>query len=206
MAKKKPTFEFEAEMAARGCKRIAGVDEVGRGCLAGPVVAAAVILPKSHTIVGLNDSKALSPQKREFLYEEIFKQASAIGIGTVSPEVIDEINILQASLRAMRRAIEALDPAPDFLLVDGNLPSMTELPQKSIVKGDQKSQSIAAASIVAKVFRDHLMANYGYRYPQYEWASNKGYPTASHLMALKKHGVTNLHRKSFRGVREILPI
>ena len=202
--KKKPSFDYENQAYANGFKCVAGVDEVGRGCLAGPVVAAAVILPRHHGLDDLNDSKVLSPQKRELLYHEIYRQAIGIGIGSVSPQVIDELNILKASIQAMKKAIHALNPCPDFIWVDGNIKIDVSISQQSIVKGDSLSQSIAAASIIAKVFRDHLMKEYNERYPHYDLAANKGYPTAHHLAALKKHGITDIHRKTFRGVRELL--
>jgi len=201
--KKGPSKYFEQEAYLQGYRFIAGVDEVGRGCLAGPVIAAAVILPKDHTIQGLNDSKLLSPQKRELLYNEIYKQALAIGLGSMGPDIIDEINILQASMAAMKKAVEALKPQPDFLLVDGNLKNICFIPQKSIPKGDQLSESISAASIVAKVFRDNLMKNYDETYPDYGFAVHKGYPTAFHLEALKAHGISKIHRLTFRGVKSI---
>ncbi len=199
--KKGPSQDFECQASAQGYKYIAGVDEVGRGCLAGPVIAAAVILPSDHGICGLDDSKRLTPKKRELLYTEIYKAALAIGIGSVEPRVIDEINILQASLMAMKKAIDGLKPQPDFLLVDGNLKQITQIPQKSIVGGDGLSESIAAASIVAKVFRDNLMKNFNDQFPQYRLDANKGYPTPDHLEALKIYGVSKIHRKTFHGVK-----
>ena len=199
--KKRHSQEFECQALAQGHKYIAGVDEVGRGCLAGPVIAAAVILPSDHGICGLDDSKRLTSKKRERLYTEIYKVALAIGIGSVEPQVIDEINILQASLVAMKKAIAGLKPQPDFLLVDGNLKQMTHISQKSIVGGDGLSESIAAASIVAKVFRDNLMKNYNDQFPQYRLDANKGYPTPDHLEALKIYGVSKIHRKTFHGVK-----
>lgn len=199
--KKGPSQYFEHQVLAQGYKCIAGVDEVGRGCLAGPVIAAAVILPLDHGICGLDDSKRLTPKKRELLYTEIYKVALAIGIGSVEPQIIDEINILQASMMAMKKAIDGLKPQPDFLLVDGNLKSITQIPQKSIVGGDHLSESIAAASIVAKVFRDNLMRNYNDQFPQYRLDANKGYPTPDHLESLKIYGVSKIHRKTFHGVK-----
>lgn len=199
-----PSFKYEIEAFALGFGFIAGIDEVGRGCLAGPVVAAAVILPKSHTISDLNDSKLLSAQKREELSERIYQEAVSIGIGSVSPELIDEMNILQASMLAMKKAVAVLQPKPDFLLVDGNLKQLMDIPQKSIIQGDKLCQSIAAASIVAKVFRDRLMKDLHERYPHYNFHSNKGYPTTVHLKALREYGMTEIHRKTFRGVKELL--
>jgi len=200
--KKGPSQYFEQQALAQGYKHIAGVDEVGRGSLAGPVIAAAVILPSDHGISGLDDSKRLTPKKREVLYTQIYKVALAIGIGSVEPQVIDEINILQASLVAMKKAIEGLKPQPHFLLVDGNLKQITYIPQKSIVGGDGLSESIAAASIVAKVFRDNLMKNYNDQFPQYRLDANKGYPTPDHLEALKIYGISKIHRRTFHGVMD----
>ncbi len=178
---------------------ICGIDEVGRGPLAGPVVAAAVILPKDCRILYINDSKQLSQKKREELYDVIIKQAVSVGIGMSSPERIDEINILQATYEAMREAIGKLDPQPDLLLVDAVTIPGTDIRQVSIVKGDAKSISIAAASIVAKVTRDRLMLEYDAQYPEYGFAGNKGYGSEAHIEALKKYGPSPIHRKSFIG-------
>ena len=191
---------FEQSLWKKAYKYIAGIDEVGRGCLAGPVVAGAVILSEDHTIVGIHDSKLLTPKKREKIAKVIYEQAISVGIGIVEPKVIDEINILQASMLAMKLAVAQLNVKPDYLIVDGNLKPISALPQISIVQGDRKSQSIAAASIVAKVYRDHLMAEYHQHYPQYDFLSNKGYPTAVHLKALQQHGATAIHRRTFSGV------
>ena len=176
---------------------ICGIDEVGRGPLAGPVVAGAVILPADCEILYLNDSKKLSPAKREELYEVICREAVGIGLGFVGPERIDEINILQATYEAMRQAIGKLNPQPDVLLNDAvTIPGMG-IRQVPIIKGDAKSVSIAAASIVAKVTRDRLMEEYEKVYPGYGFAANKGYGAASHIEALKKYGPTPIHRRSF---------
>lgn len=176
---------------------ICGIDEVGRGPLAGPVVAGAVILPKDCDILYLNDSKQLSEKRREELYEIIMEKAISVGLGYVSPERIDEINILQATYEAMREAIGKLDPAPDILLNDAvTIPQVT-IRQVPIIKGDAKSISIAAASIVAKVTRDRLMVQYDEVFPEYGFASNKGYGAAMHLEALKRLGPTPIHRRSF---------
>lgn len=178
---------------------ICGIDEVGRGPLAGPVYAAAVILPRDKEILYLNDSKKLSEKKREELYEVIMENAVAVGIGHASPEVIDDINILQATYEAMRMAVAALDPRPDLMLVDAvNIPGI-DIKQVGIIKGDARSVSIAAASIVAKVTRDRLMYEYDKQYPGYNFAGNKGYGTAEHIAALKTLGPTPIHRKSFIG-------
>ncbi len=178
---------------------IAGVDEVGRGPLAGPVVAAAVILPADHEITGLNDSKKLSEKRREAMNEIIRREAVSIGVGLISQDRIDEINILQATYEAMRIALEQLSPAPDVILVDAVTIPGIETRQIPIVKGDAKSASIAAASIIAKVYRDRLMVEYDRLYPEYGFARNKGYGTKEHINALKEFGPTPLHRKSFIG-------
>ncbi|MEG0108792.1 MAG: ribonuclease HII [Lachnospiraceae bacterium] len=176
---------------------ICGIDEVGRGPLAGPVVAGAVILPKDCQILYMNDSKKLSEKKRELLYLEIMEKAIATGIGMVGPGRIDEINILQATYEAMRMAINNLSIKPDILLNDAvNIPQVS-IPQVPIIKGDAKSVSIAAASIIAKVTRDHLMIQYEEALPGYGFASNKGYGTKAHIEALKSLGATPIHRKSF---------
>lgn len=176
---------------------ICGIDEVGRGPLAGPVVAGAVILPKENPILYLNDSKKLSEKKREALYEEIMERAVATGIGIVSPARIDEINILQATYEAMRMAIANLKVRPDLLLNDAvTIPEVT-IPQVPIIKGDAKSVSIAAASIIAKVTRDRMMVEYDQIIPGYDFASNKGYGTKAHIMGLKELGPSPIHRKTF---------
>lgn len=176
---------------------ICGIDEVGRGPLAGPVYAAAVILPKDKEILYLNDSKKLSEKKREELYDVIMNNAVAVGIGCASCEVIDRINILQATYEAMRMAVSQLNPAPDLLLNDAVIIPGIEIKQVGIVKGDARSVSIAAASIVAKVTRDRVMCGYDEQYPEYHFASNKGYGTAEHIEALKKYGPSPIHRKTF---------
>lgn len=178
---------------------ICGIDEVGRGPLAGPVVAGAVILPKDCEILYINDSKQLSEKKREELYDIIMAEAVATGIGYASPERIDEINILQATYEAMREAIAKLSVVPDVLLNDAvTIPGVdTKIKQVPIIKGDAKSVSIAAASIIAKVTRDRLMVEYDSIFPEYGFASNKGYGAAAHIEALKKYGPTPIHRRSF---------
>lgn len=178
---------------------ICGIDEVGRGPLAGPVVAAAVILPKDCDILYINDSKQLSAKKREELYDVIMERATATGIGMVGPERIDEINILQATYEAMRQAIAALDPQPDLLLNDAVTIPEVNIPQVPIIKGDAKSISIGAASIIAKVTRDRLMEAYEDMYPGYGFASNKGYGSKQHTDALRQLGPTPIHRKTFIG-------
>lgn len=176
---------------------VCGIDEAGRGPLAGPVVAGAVILNKDNPILYLNDSKKLSEKKREALYEEIMAHAVAVGIGMVGPERIDEINILQATYEAMRQAIKNLAVKPELLLNDAVTIPEVEIPQVPIIKGDAKSISIAAASIVAKVTRDRMMAEYDARFPGYGFASNKGYGTKVHIEALKALGPTGIHRETF---------
>lgn len=177
--------------------RICGIDEVGRGPFAGPVVAAAVILPKDCDILYLNDSKKVSPKKRETLYDEIYEKALAVGIGMASEKVIDEINILNATYEAMRTAVSNLSAAPDLLLNDAVTIPGIEIAQVPIIKGDAQSASIAAASIVAKVTRDRMMEEYDLIYPQYQFSKNKGYGTKAHIEAIKEHGICPLHRRSF---------
>lgn len=187
--------EFERKYEHLGY--VCGIDEVGRGPLAGPVVAAAVILPKDSQILYLNDSKKLSEKKREELYDVIMEQAVAVSLGMVSPARIDEINILQATYEAMREAISRLTVMPAVLLNDAvTIPGVT-IPQVPIIKGDAKSVSIAAASIIAKVTRDRLMVEYDKMMPSYGFARNKGYGTAEHIAALKEVGPTPIHRKTF---------
>ena len=186
---------YERQYRERGT--LCGIDEVGRGPLAGPVVAGAVILPEDCEILYLNDSKKLSEKKRELLYDEIMEKAIAVGIGAVSPERIDEINILQATYEAMRIAISRLSVRPDLLLNDAVTIPQVDIPQVPIIKGDAKSVSIAAASIIAKVTRDRMMVQYEDLYPGYEFASNKGYGSARHIAALKEIGPCPVHRRSF---------
>lgn len=188
-------FTFERQYS--DCQFICGVDEVGRGPLAGPVVAGAVILPKDCDILYLNDSKQLSAKKREELYDIIMEKAVSTGIGYASPSRIDEINILQANYEAMRDALALLNPQPDLLLNDAvNIPGVN-IKQVPIIKGDAKSASIAAASIIAKVTRDRLMVEYDKVMPEYNFASNKGYGSAEHIAAIKKYGPSPIHRKTF---------
>jgi ribonuclease HII len=199
-----PMDYFEKMYYRRGYHRIAGVDEVGRGPLAGPVVAAAVILPINGIQEKLFDSKKISSKKREQLYKTIFAEAQGVGIGIVGQEEIDRINILQATLKAMALAIEHLSISPDFILIDGSQGIGLPIPQKSVRKGDQLCNSIAAASIVAKVTRDRMMLECHQKYPQYNFARHKGYGTKEHRRAIERFGVCELHRKTFRGVREYL--
>lgn len=192
-------LRFYEEKYGQEYDLICGVDEAGRGPLAGPVVAGAVILPKGCRILYINDSKQLTPKKREELYPVILEKAAAAATGVVGPQRIDEINILQATYEAMRQAIAKLSPAPQLLLNDAvTIPDM-DIPQVPIIKGDAKSISIGAASILAKVTRDRLMVEYDKQMPEYGFASNKGYGSARHIAALKKYGPSPIHRKTFIG-------
>jgi ribonuclease HII len=192
---------FERLAFAQGFRRIAGLDEAGRGPLAGPVVAAAVILPRDAVFPGLRDSKKLTVLQRERFDEAIRRRALAVGIGVVGPDVIDRINILQATLRAMVQALESLTLNPDYLLIDAlTLPDL-QIPQKALIRGDDRSQSIAAASVIAKVTRDRMMLECDRLFPQYHFRSHKGYGTAEHLEALARFGPCPIHRKTFRRVR-----
>ncbi len=199
-----PMDYFEKMYYRRGYRRIAGVDEVGRGPLAGPVVAAAVVLPKDGIQEKLFDSKKIPSKKREQLYQTIFAEAEGIGIGIIGQEEIDHLNILEATLKAMALAIGKLSTPPDFILIDGTQGLRLPIPQKPIRKGDQLCNSIAAASIIAKVTRDRMMMECHQKYPQYNFARHKGYGTKEHQRAIEKFGVCELHRKSFRGVKEYL--
>lgn len=199
-----PTDYFERLYRGQGYRRIAGIDEAGRGPLAGPVVAAAVILPEDGLDVQLFDSKQIPSRKREELYRQILERALGVGIGVVPAEEIDQINILQATLKAMVQAVGRLPLAPDLILIDGGQPLPLPLPQRTLCKGDRRCNSIAAASIVAKVTRDGLMLEGHRRYPQYNFAKHKGYGTAEHRKAIAQYGVCELHRKTFRGVKEYL--
>lgn len=195
---------FEGIYYSRGYQRIAGVDEVGRGPLAGPVVAAAVILPRDGIAQKLFDSKKITAKKRESLSQAILSEAIGVGIGIVGQEEIDLLNIFEATLKAMAMAVEGLPIPPDFVLIDGPHGLRIPIPQKPIRKGDQLSNSIAAASIVAKVARDRMMLEWHQKYPQYGFAKHKGYGTKEHRRAIGKFGVCELHRKTFRGVKEYL--
>lgn len=199
-ASKADTSYYEKRLAETGMKYIAGVDEVGRGCLAGPVLAAAVILPFPCLLEGIKDSKQLSPGRRESFCDLIRKEALSVGFGMVSPSEIDEINILNATLKAMRLAIESLSIKPDYVLVDGSQVVPISIPQLVIPKGDFRSISVAAASIVAKVKRDRLMCSIEKDYPGFSFSVHKGYGTSKHLAELRNNGPTPIHRKSFRGV------
>lgn len=204
MSKTSPDFSFEIAARTRGAARIAGVDEVGRGPLAGPVTAAAVVLDPARIPVGLNDSKALTAKRRDALFEEILAAAD-VSIAHASVEEIDQINILRASHLAMERAIAGLAEVPDHVLIDGNLiPRGLTLSAEPIIKGDARSLSIAAASIVAKVTRDRIMVDLAQQHPGYGWETNAGYPSKSHISALQSLGVTPHHRRSFKPVHNIL--
>lgn len=195
-------WSYEKKAAERGFFYVAGVDEAGRGPLAGPVVSAAVILPESFEDTGITDSKKLSPKKRSILYDHIMEHAITVGIGIVGSEEIDSMNILQASLHSMAIAVENLSISPDYLLIDGifTIPSLIE--QEAVKKGDSLSISIASASIIAKETRDRIMLELDSLYPQYGFSKHKGYPTKAHKNAIATFGVTPVHRKTFKGVLE----
>lgn len=192
-----PSFEFENEIYGMGYTAVCGVDEAGRGPLCGPVVAAAVILPRDIEIDGLNDSKKLTEKKREKLFDIIKEKAIAFAIAEASPSEIDELNILNASMLAMRRAVDSLPKKADFALIDGNCSRGFEIPTKTIVKGDANSASIAAASILAKVTRDRQCIELDRQYPEYGIAKHKGYPTKDHMDAVRRLGPTPIYRMSF---------
>jgi ribonuclease HII len=203
--KAKPTFFREKILRQAGYGLIAGTDEAGLGPLAGPCTAAAVIFDEGVTFIkGLTDSKLLSPEQREDLYPIIIEKALSYGISIVSVETINNINIYWAGRLAMLESISQLNPQPNYILIDGNKPLQTAIPQESIVKGDQKSLSIAAASVLAKVTRDRLMDTLSEQFPEYGWQQNKGYPTKFHKEMIREHGITPLHRVGFRGVKEFV--
>lgn len=196
------TRKFEKTAYSNGFICVAGIDEAGRGPLAGPVMAAAVILPVGLLINGVDDSKKLTPGKREKLFEIIMAQALSVGVGIMTPAEIDRINILQATRRAMLAAVQQLSPQPDYLLIDGISSIDSAVPQKTIKKGDSLSLSIAAASIIAKVTRDRLMIEMDSMYPGYGFAGHKGYGSAAHLDAIRRLGPSPIHRLTFGGVKE----
>jgi len=200
------TLHHELALIRAGYSQVAGVDEAGRGPLAGPVVAGCVILPLDCEYHRFKDSKKLTAASRDTLYDLLQCCGAKIGVAVVEPDEIDRINILQASLQAMARAVSGLSREygvdPDFLLVDGKFTAPVELPQQALIKGESKSASIAAASIIAKVTRDRLMAEYHEQYPHYNFLQNKGYPTAEHRRAVKRFGPCPIHRRTFKGVRE----
>lgn len=195
-------LSYEKDLYGQGVDLIAGVDEVGRGPLAGPVVAAAVILPKNFKIQGLNDSKKIPKKKHEEIYQAVLDQALAVGIGVKDNQVIDQVNIYEATKLAMLDAIGQLDPQPQHLLIDA-MKLEVPIEQTSIIKGDANSLSIAAASIIAKVTRDRMMADYDQDYPGYDFAQNAGYGTKAHLTGLEKYGVTPIHRRTFEPIRSM---
>ena len=197
-------FEFETKASHQGFKNIAGIDEAGRGPLAGPVVAAAVIFPSQVNIPGLNDSKKLSTKKREELFPKIQEISVFYGVAVVDQKVIDKINILQAARLAMKQAVETLKITPGLLLIDGNQKIDSTLNQWAIVKGDSRSLSIAAASVLAKVTRDRIMDDYHKLYPQYEFNRHKGYGTKLHRNLIQEHGPCPIHRNTFKGVSEYI--
>ena len=197
-------LEYEKKARDRKFSSIAGVDEAGRGPLAGPVVAAAVIFSSSIDITGLDDSKKLSAKKRDELFPKIQKNAGAYGVAVVDQKVIDEINILQAARLAMKDAVNQLKPVPDLLLIDGNQKIESSLNQWAIIKGDSKSLSIAAASVLAKVTRDRIMDDYHKVYPKYQFNRHKGYGTKLHRTLIQEHGPCPIHRSTFKGVSEYI--
>ena len=197
-------LSYEKDLAKKGYKLIGGIDEAGRGPLAGPVVAGCVILDNDVPILGVDDSKKLSKSQRESLYWEIKDKAIAIGIGVVDNKVIDQINILQASLEAMIQAVKNSPIKPNYLLIDGQFCPKIDLPKQAIISGDKKSLSIASASIIAKVTRDKIMDDLDKIYPQYGFSRNKGYPTDEHISALKKYGACEVHRKTFAPVADVI--
>ncbi len=196
-------YAYEYAAQDEGARYVAGVDEAGRGPLAGPVVVAAVILPFGLFLPGLNDSKKVSPKKREQLYDEIMEKAGAVRVSIVDAATIDRVNIYQATMNGMYEAILSLDPKPDKVLIDAMELAKLPMPSLSIIKGDAKSASIAAASIIAKVTRDRMMMEYDAEYPQYGFAQHKGYGTAQHIAALREYGPCPIHRRSFEPVRSM---
>lgn len=193
-------FRYEKSLRRCGITQIGGCDEVGRGPLAGPVVAACVVLPSDCTHHLFLDSKVLSHKKRVYLNEYLHEIQAGIGLGIVNAQEIDRLNILQASLLAMKKAVQQLSPVPNYLLVDGKFNVPITIDQETLIKGESKSASIAAASIVAKVYRDTMMIEMDQRWPEYKFKSNKGYPTKAHRQALKEYGPCPIHRKTFKGV------
>ena len=197
-------LKYEQELYKNHITLIAGVDEAGRGPLVGPVVAATVILPQNYHLEGLNDSKQLTEKKREYFYQVLQKEALSIGVGIVSAKEIDEINILEASRKAMYIAINNLDITPEYILSDAMSLNDIDIPSRPIIHGDALSLSIAAASVIAKVTRDHIMYELDKKYPEYNYKKNKGYPTKEHLELIKKYGITKEYRMTFKPVKFIL--
>lgn len=196
-------YEYERELKDKGIKLIAGVDEVGRGPLVGPVVAACVILPDDFNLDGLTDSKKLSEKKRDFYFEEIKRQAVSYGIGIIDEKKIDEVNIYEATKLAMKEAINNCHIKPEHVLIDA-MPLELDIPTTSIIKGDLKSITISAASVIAKVTRDRMLYELDEKYPMYEFKKNKGYPTKKHLEAIKEYGIIDEHRRSYGPVKDYL--
>jgi ribonuclease HII len=194
------TWAAEDELMEQGFTAVAGVDEAGRGALAGPVVAAAVVLRRDSELHGIDDSKCLSPRQRQRLFAQIARDAASVGVGIVGPLLIERVNIRQSTLLAMREAVQRLPQLPDYLLIDGLDTVQLTLRQRAVVRGDGTIMSIAAAAIVAKVTRDRLMTTYGRQFPGYGFAQHKGYGTAGHLQALDRLGPCPIHRRTFRGV------
>ena len=194
--------KFDTDLLSRKIKLIAGTDEAGRGPIAGPVVAAAVMFDRNSFHQDINDSKQVNEKTREILFDWIIDNCLCFGIGIIEHDEIDKINILQASLKAMKKAVDQLNPNPDLIIIDGNKSFHSEIKTKTIVKGDTKSFSIAAASIIAKVTRDRIMKTLSEEFPEYLWHKNKGYPTQEHIEAVRKYGITIYHRKTF--LRRIL--
>ncbi len=198
-------FQFDNQYRQGGIQYLCGVDEAGRGPLAGPVVTAAVILPEEAIITGINDSKKLTPAKREKLYDEIYEKAVSVGVGIVHEREIDRMNILKATILAMKKSLGALSVKPQLVLIDGNPVEITHFPVRNLVKGDTRSLSIAAASVIAKVTRDRMMSEYGKIFPDFGFERHKGYGTSKHIDVLKKLGATPIHRRSFSPVSSCLP-
>lgn len=203
VSKDQDLLEFEHKLNQEGITLIAGIDEVGRGPLCGPVVACACILPVDYHLEGLNDSKKLSEKKRNLLYEILIKDCVSYGIGIISPKRIDEINIREASKEAMIEAVNNLNVKPEYLLIDA-LNLDLDIPQDNLVKGDARSASIAAASVIAKVTRDNMMYELDKKYPEYGYAKHKGYPTKAHIESVKKYGVKSFYRFTFSPISEII--
>lgn len=196
-------YKYERELREKGLTLIAGVDEVGRGPLVGPVVAACCILPEEFHLDGLTDSKKLSEKKRDYFFEEIKKQAIAYGIGIIDEKKIDEVNIYEATKLAMKKAINNMDVKPEHILIDA-MPLELDIPTTSIIKGDLKSITISAASVLAKVTRDRMLVELDEKYPMYDFKSNKGYPTKKHLAAIAEYGIIDEHRRSYGPVKNYL--
>ena len=194
--------QYEKELYSKGYKLIGGIDEVGRGPLVGPVVTACVILPKDFTLDGLTDSKKLSEKKRDMFYDIIMEKAISVGIGIMNEDVIDEVNIYEATKLAMYQAVDNLNIKPDYILIDAMKLDKLDVPSTSIIKGDLKSITISAASVIAKVTRDRMMYELDKKYPMYKFAQNKGYPTKDHIEAIIKYGILKEHRKTFKPVTE----